>query len=321
MIMNRHVSARVAAAALAALAAVTVAGCGGPTEPKPWPGGDQRLVEVAARADADEAANAGWVTAPWTGKLNMNNSDTRDQYSSTPMPGVVIMQWAEGQPAGGKRCTLGAAVQTATGPAMLTAGHCNRTPDAPLWLFPTADVSGADAKQLPKPYADAINTEVDPKLDAAVDVAVVPLNPTQLGPASTELAMRYHVAGVMTTNAARKLERGTPICFDGAVSGLQCGEVQEARAGGKLLFTGDTVGDVPFVQHGDSGAPVFVLDRQGRAVLVGLVSKGANGPMGWATYLEADLIVTGTKAILDPDVVPYTGDDYSKLTATVPLNR
>lgn len=320
MIMNRHVSARVAAAALA-VAAVTVSACGGPTEPKPWPGGDQRLAEVAATEDAAKAAEAGWVTAPWTGKLTQNNAPTRDQYSSTPIPGVVIMQQrGDDEP---HNCTLGTAVQTATDqPAFLTAGHCNKVPGSDLWLLPTADISGRDAKKLPGPYVNVVDTGdgIDPKLDAAVDAAVVPLNPTQLGPASTELAMRYHVAGVMTAEAAKRLPKDTPICFDGAVSGLRCGAVQEARAGGRLLFTGDTVGDEPFTQRGDSGAPVFVLDRQGRAVLVGLLSKGASGSAGWATYLEPNLAATNTRVILDPDVVPYTGDDYSKLT-TDPLNR
>ncbi|TXI59715.1 hypothetical protein [Mycolicibacterium mageritense] len=323
MISKTRPSTRVAAALAAAVAAVSVAGCGGPVEAKPWSGSDQRLAEVAATSDAAAAAEAGWVTAPWTGKISMNNSDTRDQFSSTPMPGVVIMQWAEGQPAGGNRCTLGTAVQTDTGPGFLTAGHCDETADAPLWLFPTADVSGVDAVKLPKPYTGAVDSDgkVDPKLNAAVDAALVPLNPGQLGEVSTELAQRYHVAGVLTADAAKRLPKDTPICFDGAVSGLQCGTVSNANSGGKLLMGGDSTEARPFTKHGDSGAPVFVLDRQGRAVLVGLLSKGAEGPIGWVTYLESNLIATGTKALLDPDVIPYSGDDYSKLTATAPLNR
>ncbi len=267
-----------------------------------------------------------WVTASWTGKLSTNAKG--DQFSSTPIPGVVIMQQrGDDEP---HTCTLGTAVQTRDGqPGFLTAGHCNVVNGSDLWLLPTADISGKDAKQLPGPYSDVAysNSAIDPKFNAALDAAVVPLRANQLGGASTEMSMRYHVAGVLTTTAAKKLAAGTPICLNGAVTGLHCGVVDQADAGGKLRIRNadDAPADAKLSADGDSGAPVFVLDRQGRAVLVGLVSGGAKdeyaGKYAWATFLEADLAATDSKVILDPDVKAYEGGDYSNRTASVPLNR
>lgn len=62
--------------------------------------------------------------------------------------------------------------------------------------------------------------------------------------------------------------------------------------------------------HGDSGGPVFVVDRQGRAALAGLV-YGGDGPDTAATYLEPALRRIGAKALLDSQVEPLAGNVFN----------
>ncbi|ORA27390.1 hypothetical protein BST13_30500 [Mycobacterium aquaticum] len=251
-----------------------------------------------------------WVTAPWTGKVNENKAG--DQFGGTPVPGITIAQ-ANGE-SSPSRCTLGAAVRTAEGaPAFITAGHCDERPGNQLWLYPSADISGVDTVHLPKPYTDVTDTDGKPDPDTGVvnDSALVPLS--GLNPAATVIASRYRIAGMLTATAAKELAPKTPICFDGAVSGVRCGVVT-GDTGGVLGFSREPGAPAPFISPGDSGAPVFVLDSQGRAALVGLLSERVGEGIGWASYLDSALSKMNAAVFLDSKVAPFKGVDFSRRT-------
>lgn len=244
------------------------------------------------------AAAPVWVTPSWTGKVNENNAPTHDQFGGVPTPGIVIAQ--QNGSSSPYRCTLGVAVRAAAGGSgFLTAGHCDEHPGNALQLYPTADVSGDDAKVLPKPYVPVDET-------AGVDAALVPLD--ELTPAATLIAGRYRVAGVLTAAGVQQLvPLGTTVCVDGAVTGLHCGPRITDRDG-RVAFAVAT-------REGDSGAPVFAVDAQNRAALIGIV-KGGDGGSFTATYLDTALLATGTAAQLDPTVIAFDGPGFSRWIAT-----
>jgi hypothetical protein len=257
------------------------------------------------------------VTPKWTGKVNQNQAG--DQYGGDPVPGIVIAQQNGDDP---QLCTLGTAVRTTDdNPAFVTAGHCDVHPGNPLQLYPSADISGDDARVLPSPFARKEDTDgkPDPKTGVASDSALVPLTGT-LPDDATVIAGRYRVAGVLTTDAVRNLPPRTPICFDGAMSGVHCGEVAQADDQGALRFrpAGGASDGTVFIRKGDSGAPLFVLDADNHAALVGILSSGTkSGDIGWATYLEPALQRLHVQALLNPSVPALNGDDFSTDYVTV----
>lgn len=298
-------SRKIALITAAAAAAVVLSGCSGTGEAKPWPSAGQ-----VAAAPTSETVKPTWVTAPWTGKVNANKAG--DQFGGTPVPGITIAQ-ANGE-SSPSRCTLGAAVRTEDGtPAFVTAGHCDERPGNQLWLYPSPDISGVDTIHLPKPYASVTDTNGKPDPDTGVvnDSAVVPL--TSLNPAATVIASRYRIAGMLTATAAKELAPKTPICFDGAVSGVRCGVVT-GDTGGVLGFSRGPDAPAPFISRGDSGAPVFVLDSQGRAALVGLLSERIGEGIGRASYLEPALAKMHANVFLDSGISRFEGPDFSKRT-------
>ncbi|OHU33358.1 hypothetical protein BKG79_22410 [Mycobacteroides chelonae] len=279
----------------AVITAVALSACS-PTEPKPWP-----TAEAAVAAPTSATVRPVWVTAPWTGKVNANKAG--DQYGATPVPGITIAQ-KQGE-ASPYRCTIGPAVRSADhGPAFLTAGHCDKTSNSPLFVYPSPDISGADALQLPGVYtrSDAHDTP-DIGTGLVSDSALVPV--TSVARPATKIADKYAIAGVLTTAAVKQLPAGTPVCFDGARSGVQCGQLTAANDAGVVRFDADG-------RIGDSGGPVFLLDQQNRAVLIGIVKGGLeDGSDTSASYLEPALMRLGAAVELDPTVEPFTGNDFS----------
>ncbi|KXW72988.1 hypothetical protein [Mycolicibacterium phlei] len=101
-------------------------------------------------------------------------------------------------------------------------------------------------------------------------------------PSAARIAGKYPVVEVMPTEQVRKLPAGTPICVDGAWSGVHCSDLISADE--KIRYEHGTEG-------GDSGGPVFVVDREGRATLIG-IHRGHDPDMptvGEATILAAAL--------------------------------
>lgn len=281
------------------IASVAVSACsnGAASETRSWPTPSPVGVTETVGETAP-AAPPVWVTPSWTGKVNENDSDTRDQFGAVPTPGIVIAQQnGKGSP---YRCTLGVAVRAVDNTSgFLTAGHCDEHPGNALQLYPTADVSGDDARVLPRTYVPVSKA-------AGVDAALVPLD--ELTPAATVIAGRYRVAGVLTAAGVQQLvPPGTTVCVDGAVTGLHCGP-RIADRDGRVAFAVAT-------REGDSGAPVFAVDAQNRAALIGIV-KGGDGGSFTATYLDAALLATGTAAQLDPTVIAFDGPGFSRWIAT-----
>ncbi|SIF24634.1 chymotrypsin family serine protease [Mycobacteroides abscessus] len=292
-------------AVVVAAAATSACSNGAASETRSWP------TPSPVSAETPE-----WVSVPWM-KVNANKGG--DQFGGVPTPGIVIAQEnGDGAP---YRCTLGAAIHTADDtPAFLTAGHCDENPGHELWLYPSAEISGLDVVRLPQPYANVADSDDkrDPKTGVVSDHAVVPL--TKLSSYATVIAGNYRVAGVLTTTAAKALAAKTPICFDGAVSGLRCGVVSQGSDNGALRFAsapGAPTDNTPFISKGDSGGPVFVVDGQKRVALVGLLSSGTEaGDTGWVSYLDSELAAVGAKAVLDPSVTRFDGSDYSASTTS-----
>ncbi|WP_074356605.1 hypothetical protein [Mycobacteroides abscessus] len=295
-------SRQIALAAVAA-AAAALSACSTNASPKAWDSGAPSPVA----AETPE-----WISVPW---MKVNANAAGDQFGGVPTPGIVIAQENGTDP---YLCTLGVAVRTTIGPGFLTAGHCNEHPGNELHLYPSADITGADSITLPSPYTDVSDSDgkPDPATGAATDHAVVPL--PKLTPYATVIAGNYRVAGVFTTDAAKKLSVDTPICFDGAVSGVRCGVVK-GDDNGALRFAAapGAPTDTPFISKGDSGAAVFTVDSQKRVALVGLLSSGTKaGDIGWASYLDAALGGVNAKAVLDSSATKFAGPSFSQRIST-----
>lgn len=292
-------SRKYAFATAAALAAVALSACSGTggAEPKPWPSVGTGGVVAAPTSVTVKPV---WVSAPWTGKVNANNNPKGIQFGGTPVPGIVVAQQvAETR----KSCTIGVAVQAVDiGSAFVTAGHCDRAPGGALFLYPEADTTDADAKQLPSTFKKT-DTHAVPDIGTGLvsDSTLLPV--PAVDPAATKIANRYPIAGVLTAGAVKRLPTNTPVCLDGAMSGVVCGALTDANDEGLIRF------DVAS-RDGDSGGPVFLLDQQNRAVLIGIHKRG-DGTTAAASYLEPALMRLGAGVVLDPSVQPMDGSDFS----------
>ncbi len=293
---------RLTAAALAAVAVlaacspgdgIAVQSTAGTATPSP------ELLQPETKPSNEEAQE--WVTAPRGGKLRENSEG--DQYGPELVPGVVI---AQEQPAGpAEACTVGPAIDRAGTRGFLTAGHCDKAPGRPVYMFPTF-APDPDSAVLVGTYTDARNFD-----NGHLDEDAAELWTGEVAPGATRVAGDYPVAGVLTTDAAKALPRGTPVCYDGAFSGLVCGPVIDADDQGKLRF------DAPG-ERGNSGAAVFLLDRDLRAILVGIQEGGhpryresSKTINTTATYLAPELSRRGVRVLLDPSIEPATGSQFS----------
>lgn len=277
--------------AAAAIAAAVLSGCTTVVNGVAQPSGDLQAAGTAPSPDATtspSSAEPRWVEGTWQGSLPKN--EKHDQYAESPQPGVVIAQ------AGYEGCTIGPAVVG----GFLTAGHCDQAPGTPVRLY--TDASGKHSIQAGY-FEKSENSGDDPDPRTKLFRDSVLLDTGPVADSTRSIAGHYPVAGVLTLDAARSLETGTHICLDGSKSGTTCGTVTEADEGGKMRIDVST-------QDGDSGAAVFLVDRQGQAALVGLV-KGGDGSSAVVTYLEPALQRIGAKALLDPHAVPFSGKEFN----------
>ncbi|MBL3752849.1 hypothetical protein IPW42_24930 [Mycobacteroides abscessus subsp. massiliense] len=201
------------------------------------------------------------------------------QYGARPYPGIAIGQHqSDGST---KDCTLGPAVTSARGKGFITAGHCDQTPGGEVFIFADTDavqpvsigvITGAEDKPSPQGYSDS---------------AVIWTEAVE--PSATKIAGRWPVTGVMTAAEIRRLPVGTPICIDGAWSGVVCSPLIATDA--EYIRIGHVT------QGGDSGATVFVVDQATqRATLIGL-HRGVQDGQGEATLLEPALVRLGATAL------------------------
>lgn len=214
-----------------------------------------------------------------SGTVELPRDSYGSQYGAQPYPGIAIGQHqSDGST---KDCTLGPLVTGARGKGFITAGHCDQTPGGEVFVFADTDaaepvsigvITGAEDKPSPQGYSDS----------AVIWTGTV-------DPSATKIAGRWPVTGVMTASEVRRLPVGTPICIDGAWSGVVCRSLEAADDDGLLRFG--------VVSHGgDSGALAFLVDETGRAYLAGTL-KGGNGTSTTATYLEPALTRLGVTAV------------------------
>lgn len=189
------------------------------------------------------------------------------QYGARPYPGVQLFQDLGGGNIDG--CTAGPLVQDAAGRnGFLTAGHCDVTPGSPVYTY-TDPASGARAHL-------GTYTEADTDPLTTKDSAVVWLDATAAPtPDATMIAGRWPIAGVMPEVDVRQLPMGAPVCIDGAVSHVRCGELVAA-----MSEITATIG----VEGGDSGSAMFLVDASGHATVIGIVKRHSGSAGVAATY-------------------------------------
>lgn len=242
--------------------------------------------EAAPAADSSIMQQATTVTPAEpqyidvSGTVELPRDSFGSQYGGKPHPGIAIGQHqSDGST---KDCTLGPAVASARGRGFVTAGHCDQTPGGQVFVF--ADIDGAE----PVSIGVITGAEDKPSSQGYSDSAVIWTE--AVDPAATKIAGRWPVTGVMTAAEIRRLPAGTPICIDGAWSGVVCSPLEAADD--KIRYA--DIGD-----GGDSGAAVFVVDEKGGATLIGLLrgSDGDNPNIGVATFLEPALQRLGATAL------------------------
>ncbi|WP_157625845.1 hypothetical protein [Mycobacterium sp. 155] len=282
--------------AVAGAMALSACSTHAPSETRAWPtpspvAADVPVTDTAAPAPA--APRFVWQDVTGQGhEADRDATRYRAQFGADPAPGIEIVHATGSQPGDTVPCTLGPAVDK----GWLTAGHCARDFSADQYLMGSAT---GDPQLLGTASAPA----------GPVDAAVVRTS----GATVTKIAGTWPVAGVLTPKGVRDLVRlGDPVCFDGAVSGVVCGERLSDDADGLLVFS-------HAAQHGDSGAPLFLVDSvTHNAALIGIV-KSTDTTSAHATYIEAALLATGTLARLDPGVTafgsPVSGQFSQRITS------
>ncbi|WP_231857375.1 S1 family peptidase [Tsukamurella tyrosinosolvens] len=172
----------------------------------------------------------------------------------------------------------------------LTAGHCNQQQGAPLWI--PATPFGTPRVRL-APLQDSARG-LDER-GASQDSAVFYLSRAAREAGASDLAPAPGVVlrGVLTPAQVMAMPKGTSVCMNGARSGVTCGPLIAADEK-TLEWGGGAV-------SGDSGAPVFVVDRDGDAMAIGMLTGGPTDTDNFATYLAPALERLGVSAVVGPD--------------------
>lgn len=285
--MSRNRYTLIAATAAAAVALSACSGTGEAASPKPWPSaGTGGAVAAAPTSAAVNTPTYTWKNVDGQGQVTFDTGKPSTQYGSAE-PGVSLLR---GFDVGDiQACTIGPAVTA----GFLTAGHCSTHGDsqAPRVAGVTqyAEISADGDKDLL-----GASTPVD-----GLDVAVV--ETSRVSREATRIADTWPVAGVLTASGVRQLvPLGSVVCFNGAVSGVRCG-ARVADEGDQLVYSAPS-------EHGDSGSPVFVVNEDGRAALIGILNAGDDAGAdrkSTAVYLETALMASGTAVKLDPHTVPF----------------
>jgi len=264
---------RLAAAALA-VAVTVAAGCSATVDGRALSAHPPKAATVTVPSPAPAPRWVGLEGVPVTVQWD----DYHEQFSATgPVPGIKITHALDA--AGGDMCTLGPAVRSSDGrTGFLTAGHCK-------------PVAGDPAQNVYRTPTGSVIVPLAPTaaVGAGVDAAVL-WTETAADPRAASIA-GLPVAGVMSEAEIRQgVPPGTPVCVDGAKSGVKCTRIISAE---------DMIEFPEITEHGDSGAPVFLIDAMHRATLIGLV-KGGDDTTTTATYLAPVL------ARLDAAIVTAT---------------
>ncbi len=236
-----------------------------------------------------------WVDV--TGQVLVTRSSYGHQFGAQPFPGIKIVQrQVDGS---SKKCTIGPAViDTVTSKyGFISAGHCDYTPGRQTYVY--AD----PAETVPVAVGIYTAAVIDDDAPTGVDVDSAVVWTGSANSTVSKIAGRWPIKGVLTVAGARALPVGTPICIDGAVSGVVCSP---------LISTSEDVRYRRTSEGGDSGAVVFTVDDTGSATLIG-VHQGIDdtNTEGMATFLEPVLTRLGAHVVTDPAASAVTETGYS----------
>ena len=278
-------AAAIAAAALAAVAAL--AGCSSTVAGTARP--SAQLKSAALEDVKSAAAQRQWVDATGQGVELPRDSLKNAQYSpaAIPAPGVRITYQTFDGGTGG--CTLGPAVRAGSREGFLTAGHCATDAVGPQRI---TGPDGLPVRDLGSAEDVAFSHGIPNGTGFAEDSAVIW---TDAGSPAAMIAGTWPVAGTLTVEEVRALPERTPICFAGAMTGgVACGPLLNARDPGGVHFG-------HAAEAGDSGAAAFLVDSEGSAWLVGIVSSTDDfRPESTAAYLDPALERLSVEAITAP---------------------
>ena len=283
----------VATAALAA-AAVAMSACSSTADNAAAPAAGDVVISTAGQTAEATAAAMRAAAAP-----QADNWVVPASASSVPAGVLAPGAWMS-IPERGKFCTLGAGIRAGDRTGFVTAGHCGDDGMA-------VRLDSRDGAPL------GVLSDVDKSYDYDIGLQSDSAAVWTTSPAPTAATVAgLPVAGVMTHSGAMALKSGTPICFDGATSGLVCSPLKSALLS-SLVIDGVAVG-------GDSGSPVFVVDgNTGAATLLGIMS-GSNADLTEVAYLDPALERLGARALVDPTAAAAVAGDPRYSSNVSPLN-
>ena len=260
---------------------------------KPWIAKVASVVVFGAVASMATVAPAGadpLPGGPWVAIAGVHGASQPVEVTAAdyPQPGITIASQVDETEA--QNCTVSwPIVATTDDPGYLTAGHCMAAKSAPLWMYTAMNKSARE--QLPPLQSYDRGYDRD---GVYHDASVFFLSASQQqGPYGVEIAPGVRLRGVLGVDAVRSLPAGTPMCMNGARSGLTCGPLVRATSV-QVRWGGSAV-------HGDSGAPVFVVDERGEAMAVGMLAYGPTDTDNYVTYLAPVLKRMGLRLVVDND--------------------
>lgn len=226
---------------------------------------------LAALPPATASAAPDDVRGPWVALRSGPQYSPPLSFRPSPYPHTGVSVFASDTGADtSSQCTISWPVRDPDGDyAFLTAGHCVDDGGDQLWI---RDRSG---HSIDLPPLTAIEQGVDSK-GIVHDSARFYLP----GGASLDDAMvapGVAIRGVLSVEEVKWLPRGTIMCMNGARSGISCGPFERGYLDA-FEWHGSAV-------HGDSGAPIFVVNANGDAMAVGMLMSGPTDTLNYATYL------------------------------------
>ncbi len=226
-----------------------------------------------------------------TNEVTLPRDSEGAQYGLTPLPGIGFSFRDAANDL--QLCTLGPAVTD----GFLTAGHCSAA-QRPTPADLSKDQDAVMSEQVP--FGTVIGAADN---GSSVDSAAI--RDVTVPAGATKIAGRYPVAGVLTREGAFNLPRDTPICLNGAKSGVVCAPIHTA--------SGDFVQFGNKVRKGDSGSAVFVVDSENRALLVGILAgRDSTKQYAEATYIEPVLQRLNATVLVDKaSSTGFAGDQFS----------
>lgn len=258
-----------------------------------------------------------WIDVTGQGSVRMDTTGTPTQFGPQPNPGLAILSdpGTDGPGGFGSLCTLGPAIRDDAGDreGFVTSKNCP-PPNSLLQWLQTAAIM--DENNLQGDYGVQVLGELSDEHPGSSVAALWgngdPLTPVldpgfKVGQSAVRIADTWPVAGVMAAASASMspsradgrppqsgLRQGTPVCLNGAASGVVCGP---------LIDPGDTEGgDMEFgvsAAREDEGAPVFLVNGDtGAATLIG-VAASTKGGSTFVSLLEPELMRLKAVALVD----------------------